>query len=434
MTAKKTRKTQIIAFGFDRINPHEKREPIETEEYVIRHVDFDSPECLDAGDALILPSDIFEDITRRHSLYGSYNSHNCDDAKLAQREKELFRLFDKKGWVCFLLGHLGNGESEDRKSDDLARRIANRTFQWTTPCKPYPHLKSKTDEFNAFFNQYGIARTELTPPYRNTQLRVLATDSREQKTYAAEVSGRSFFLPLKTLSSPGELSALLASAAAAIILYKKRNDLYLPAWVEEIRFKGEERLSEEREALQRKIQDATLELAKWERYKAILTASGKSLNQVVVDVLREYFGLNLKSDEAYIEDAMIHSQDGKACIYVVEIKGVTAGIKREHINQLDSHRERLGHDDLLPGLLIINDFSDTPGIESRKAKPIDQQHIAHAKRTNVRILRTVNLLDLMLESEHLTDRATFFLNACQKADPLVLPPLDGEKASTNNES
>jgi len=241
-------------------------------------------------------------------------------------------------------------------------------------------------------------------------------------------------LPLKTLSRKGELAEILITAAEAIILYKKRNDLYLPKWVEEIQFKSELRLQAEREDLQKKIQETVINLAKWEQYKAILTASGRSLNEVVVNVLRDYFHLNLKSEEAFIEDAMIYSDDSSLHLYVIEIKGVTAGIKREHINQLDSHRERLGVEHSIPGLLIINDFSDTPGIEPRKAKPIDQQHLTHATRLNVKILRTVNLIELMLASEDLTERKLFFLKACEQASPLVLVPSLSEGTTKNEES
>lgn len=258
MNVKKIRKTQIIAFGFDRINSREEREPIEGDEYVIRHMDYESHESLDVGDALIIPSDLFEKVTRVDSYDGAYNAYNCEENKLALREKELFRLYDKKGWACFFLGEIKNGNSGERKFDDLARRIANRTFQWTQPCKPYPHLKSKSDEFGRFFTQYGIAQTELTLPYRNEQVRALATDSKGDKTYAAEVFGRSFFLPLKNLSRKGELAEILQTAAEAIILYKKRNDLYLPKWIEEIQFKTELRLVAEREELQNKRRFARL--------------------------------------------------------------------------------------------------------------------------------------------------------------------------------
>ncbi|MDP1591306.1 MAG: hypothetical protein Q8M07_26365, partial [Prosthecobacter sp.] len=385
-------------------------------------------------DAVMLPSDFFENATRINIFEGSYNVYDCEDDKLAQREKELYRLFDKKGWACFFIGALKNGNSGERRFADLARKMANRTFQRTQSCKPFPHLKSKTDEFGNFFTRHGIAQTELTPPYQNGLFRTLATDPRGDKTYAAELAATRFFLPLKPLSRKGELAEILQTAAAAIILYKKRNDLYLPKWVEDIQFKTEIRLLAEQESLQRRLQETTNDLARWERHKAVLAASGRSLSEVVVDVLRNFFGLNLKSEEAYIEDAMIYSNDGSSHLYVVEIKGVAAGIKREQINQLDSHRERLGLDHSLPGLLIINDFCDTPGMEARKKKPVDEQHLAHATRLNVRILRTTSLIDLMLASEELRDRTSFFLKACEQASPLVLAPLGSEEANNNENS
>ncbi|MDP1589849.1 MAG: hypothetical protein Q8M07_19005, partial [Prosthecobacter sp.] len=68
MSVKKARKTQIIAFGFDRIDSHNEWSPIEGDEYIIRHVGYSSHEPLDDGDAVMLPSDIFENATRINSF------------------------------------------------------------------------------------------------------------------------------------------------------------------------------------------------------------------------------------------------------------------------------------------------------------------------------------------------------------------------------
>ena len=79
-----------------------------------------------------------------------------------------------------------------------------------------------------------------------------------------------------------------------------------------------------------------------------------------------------------------------------EIKGINGGLKREHINQVDSHRERLGLPTEIPGLLILNDFSDINGLQERKAKRFDQVHLGHADKLNIRILRTTTLLEIVV--------------------------------------
>ncbi len=418
------RKTQIIAFGFDKIVTNTDGLNHTDDEYTIGHVAYDSEESIASADAIMLPSDIFE-ITKTHQdVYGHrYTTYQCETKKLAEREKQLYRVLDRNGWVCLFLRRLNPGGSRETRFNDLARKLVNKSFDWANSHDPFPHLRSKSDEFRAFIDDFGIAQTKLGVPFRAHGIQALATSDDVREVFAAEIGGRKFFLPLKPISRQGELADILKCAAKSILSYKKRNDLYLPQWLEAICFKNEENISSEIDALSARLDQAKLELSKWPRYKAVLTASGTLLNKVVVSVLRDFFQLNLKSEEGYIEDALIHTETGTP-LFVVEIKGVNSGIKREQINQLDSHRERLGMDQHLPGLLIINDFAETPGIEARKAKRIDGQHLEHARRLNVRILRTVTLIEIMLATESRANRSELFLKACDQGSPIVaLPPL-----------
>jgi hypothetical protein len=79
-----------------------------------------------------------------------------------------------------------------------------------------------------------------------------------------------------------------------------------------------------------------------------------------------------------VEDAMIQ-EDGLP-LYVVEVKGVSGGVKREYINQVDSHRERRSLTPEVPGWLIINDFMGTEGLEKRIDKTFDSHLMDHAKK------------------------------------------------------
>ncbi len=105
-----------------------------------------------------------------------------------------------------------------------------------------------------------------------------------------------------------------------------------------------------------------------------------------------------------------------------EIKGINGGLKREHINQVDSHRERLGLPTEIPGLLILNDFSDIDGLQERKAKRFDQVHLGHADKLNIRILRTTTLLEIVVALETERDRGSKLLQLCASGTPLVKLP------------
>jgi hypothetical protein len=242
----------------------------------------------------------------------------------------------------------------------------------------------------------------------------------DDSAVAAAVDGRWFFLPFFTTKRDGrELPAALTLATEAILDFKTRNEIVFPPWVSEIRFQRENELSAAIAEAEQTLLRVNEEGRQWQKYKAILCTSGERLVGIVVEIFRNYFGLNVSYDEKYVEDALIKADDNSP-LYVVEVKGVKGGIKRENINQLDNHRERLGISSDVPGLLILNDFLNVDSFEERKAKHVDNEMLAHARKLNVRVLRTTALIELMLRCEKQPDRKQAFLQTCAKADPLVL--------------
>jgi hypothetical protein len=96
--------------------------------------------------------------------------------------------------------------------------------------------------------------------------------------------------------------------------------------------------------------------------------------------------------------------DAKTVVAVGEAKGTNGGIKRDHINQVDSHRERLGLTDAVPGLLLINNQMDVSGIAKRGETQVALEQVRHARRMNVLIARTIDLLYLMRYLEDDVDK------------------------------
>ncbi|MHA3773362.1 hypothetical protein ACXR0O_17655 [Verrucomicrobiota bacterium sgz303538] len=354
-------------------------------------------------------------------MYRPYTVCNCDQHRLAEREKQVFNAFSNGAWTCFLLQELDNGNGGQWAKTDLAKKVANSLFSSIADHNPTPHVYSKADEFREFFKTYGIARTTLGTPRDPAKTRTLAASENGASIFAAEFGSKIFFLPFKALHQiSSELVPLLTSAVGSILSYKLRNDVYLPEWVEEIRFNTENTLDEQISRLEEQLVELKGTSALWRSYKGILCASGRGLSETVVSVLRSFWGLNLQSEEAYIEDAMIYDEKGTP-LFVVEIKGVNGGIKRDHINQVDSHRERLNLPEAVPGLLIINDFADEEGLQERKDKQIDRNHLDLALKQNVRVLRTTALLDLMLiaEQKEIPERTKTFFDVCNAGKPLV---------------
>ena len=323
-------------------------------------------------------------------------------------------------WAAFLLGDVWNGYENQWCDTDLAKKYLNAFFGAVESIDPEPHVPCKRDEFKSYLRDYGIARTRFRWPADEIVARVLAGE--EACIYAAEVSGKFFFLPLP--DGPRDRGAALKIATLAtesIVAYKRRNQIYLPANIAALRFKSESAAEQQiRELSDRLIQlEESLDL--WKEYKAILCSSGDLLTRAVVKVLRNFFGLTTSDEDKFIEDATILDSNQQP-LFIVEVKGVSGGLRRDHINQVDSHRDRLQISPQTPGLFIINDFMDVEDLNERKAKQFDADHIARAHRDNVRILRTTTLFDMMLALEERADRGALFLKACTDATPLVQVP------------
>jgi hypothetical protein len=421
MAAVKSKTSLVYAYGFDSLGFSETSD-LEHDQFTIRFIPYRSTDSLEGADGLLIPSGIFETFETHSPHWQPYTTCRSDTHRMAEREKQIFNAWDAGAWTCFLLRALDNGTDNRWSGTDLAKKIANQMFKKVADHDPTPHLYSKADEFRDFFKTYGIARTTLEGPEFPAKTRRLATAVNDGVIYAAEFAGSFFFLPLKSLQNAGsELPPLLRSVTESVLVYKQRHDFYLPDWLKDLRFKSEAALDQRISDIEKEIIQLKEDSRLWERYKGILCASGRTLNEIVVTVLRVFFQLKLHSEEAYVEDAIIYDIAGQP-VFVVEIKGVNGGVKREHINQVDSHRERLELSPSISGLLIINDFADVPNLEERRSKQIDNNHLELAKRQNVRVLRTTTLIDLMLSTEEMTERASVFVEICLAGAPLVQLP------------
>ncbi|HTD67925.1 MAG TPA: hypothetical protein VK846_15480 [Candidatus Limnocylindria bacterium] len=414
------KKSLVFAFGFDSLGFVAPGE-FETDSAIIRFIGVQSDIDLQDADGLIIPSGLFEKFRKEHNPLGeSYWVVECARDEMARREKQMNLARKNGAWVAFLLQDVDNGR-ENRWSDtDLAKRYVNVFFKNVVAVDPDPHVPCKSDEFRQYLDRYGIARTCLRWPRDFAQVRILAGD--EDATFAAEVGGNFFFLPLPSVSRDRNESVRIASSVSeAVIEYKRRNQIYLPAAIAALRFKGEAETEQQIAKLQTDLVKLEESLELWHEYKAILCTSGNLLTRSVVKVLRTFFGLSTSDEDRFVEDAAILDSNQQP-LFIVEVKGVNGGLRREHINQVDSHRDRLQISTQTLDLLMINDFMDVEDLSERKAKQFHTDHLARAQQDNVRILRTTTLFDMMLAFEGRTDRAPLFLKACTDAAPLVELP------------
>ena len=196
-----------------------------------------------------------------------------------------------------------------------------------------------------------------------------------------------YFVPsLVPDNRPETIADFFSKLCIAVQTTASKLDIAIPSWVNEFEFDAEEKIRTEVESLEEQIKECVGELNRLERYKGILTWSGDQLVIGVADVFKTGFGFAIDTIDEFKEDLKLLDTEGEPwCI--CEIKGVNRGVKREHINQTDSHRERSGFSDDFPSLLISNvSMRAEQSISSRDA-PIANEQIRHAKSMNVLVVR-----------------------------------------------
>jgi len=114
-----------------------------------------------------------------------------------------------------------------------------------------------------------------------------------------------------------------------------------------------------------------------------------------------HVGIKTKRDEIYEEDFWITERNRETVI--VEAKGLDKNLKRPHISKLDEHRGAREKPDEFPALLVVNSFNNAKSLQE-KNKNISTNEIKKAVRTNVLLLRTIDLCNAytLMEKKVLT--------------------------------
>jgi hypothetical protein len=120
--------------------------------------------------------------------------------------------------------------------------------------------------------------------------------------------------------------------------------------------------------------------------KSVLWLGDNSLVKATNNMLKK-MGFQTDIDEIYEEDLWIIKNQEK--LIIVEVKGLNKNLTRQHISQLDEHREARKVPNLT-GLLIANTFMTADSLES-KDQAFPPNVVEKAKNTNVVITRTIDL-------------------------------------------
>jgi len=392
----------IFAYGLDRAGFTTPTEPLETEDLRVEWIPYASPQSLDDADAVVFPSGIFETISYHPSYLGAkVGTVKTDREMLLARERQVANILRKGGWACVLVSEIidklpdDHGRMHPTGDTDLAKRLLTGIgIERVQVPEGTGYVAAKRDEFREYIRRWGVARTLFSGPRLNKRLAVVG-----DSVAGFEVSERLFFLPFHTTTRSAQEAREVASIVVDSILdYRRKVTVEVPEWARSLQFQEEARLLEEQGRLQEKLMEVESGIALWEERKAILVTSGENLKSRVVEILKSFFGLDVDPLDEGREDFKVISRG--EIVSVGESKGTNSGIKREYINQVDSHRERLGFGVDVPGVLIINNQMDVSSVEGRLATQIAPEQVAHARRLNVAIMRTIDLLYLMRHLEN----------------------------------
>ena len=394
---KDRRMYRLMAYGVERKGLTPPAKPIVDRNYSVTFEKFDTPTRFNEVDGVIIMQGIFESFKEEHNWMGeSYETLSCHQDQLDRRTKEAELMIQQGGFACFVLCKPFMDRVEGRRceSTDLAKRALNIPDVYRKNFgNRVTGLAVKRDEFRNFLQIYGAANSYFENYSDAIDWRVLAEYQRA--TVAMVLEERMFFIPaLLPENSPERVHEFFSVLADALTSTLNRFQVEVPDWVKKFQFETERGLEDARILHLKEIEEIDSQLSGMERFKRVLLFDGEALVEAVAEVLRSGFGFNVNDIDELREDLKITDDDGTPILFV-EIKGTNKGVKREHINQADSHRERADMQSDFPVVLLVNTHIKNSRSIAEKDQPVPQEQVRHAVKANVLIMRTFDLLGLL---------------------------------------
>jgi len=397
------KREKVIVYGFDKLGYNLPGKALDGGQFSFEILGSTELEgSWEKAKGLIILSGTFENFYR--DTLGFFRA-NYKQNVLSVIENHFYNLIGRGGWVCFLLVDdliKKTDKDGDIRTFDLSKKFASQLgLDWINKESTDPVLSWKFDEFKSYIQKYGMRKTEFERKSYNNDITVLSGD--KENFTAFEAYKKIFFLPFQPTSTKDEMiievSTLLGNSINSYLL---KTSTTLPEWTNEFQLQREINLIEEINVTNQKLNTIKEKLKGIRDYKLLLTTSGDNLRKIGITVLEEEFGYVIDPIDNGLEDAKI--MNGDEILAFVEFKGTNKGVKREYINQVDSHRERNNVDSSYPGILIINTKMKSSSIHEKMDETIAKEHIVHAERMNVTIIRTVDLLNVIKLNENQLDK------------------------------
>lgn len=390
------KKVRIIAYGVELAGLTVPDKPIEDRNFTLTFEKFSTSKRFQEFDGVIIFQGIFETFERKSNYTSSWLSHKYDKDELDKRLKELKLLLQNGGFACFMMTQpfIDHSDGYKYEDTDLTKIALNyHSFYRENFGKRTANLEIKRDEFRHFLEIYGAASTHFKNYNDHVDLRVIAETN--GRVTAFILFDEMIFIPCLLPDNNHErVEEFFRLLTDALISTRKKIQVEIPAWVKEFEFVEENQLLKTRIDLVTEIEHIDSKLRQLDQFKRILVCDGDALVEGVRDVFSMGFGLKVDEIDELREDLKILNENNEPFMFI-EIKGTNRGVKRENINQTDSHRERADLLPTFPALLIMNTHIKNTRTLHEKNQDVALEQVSHARKTNVLILRTYDLLELL---------------------------------------
>jgi len=390
------RQYNVLVFGMEKLNLPIPSEPLRARNFSVFFEPYGTPRRFQEYDGVVVFQGIFEKFEHHSNYMRSYVSHQWDADELDKRKKEARLLQGKGGFLCFLLTDpfIDSDSGRDFSGTDLAKYHLNYPHFYRENFRNRAaHVTPMLDEFKRFLEVFGAANTFFKNHNDALECNVLAKVGNAEVGLILERS--EYFLPsLVPDPRPDVVTEYFELLIDAITSVHNKLHVVVPEWATAFEFIEEVSLSKERASLLGGLSRIDQRLEQLNGFKAALVQTGPELVSNVTAMLVAALGTKVDATEEFREDVKLIGEDGKV-IAVCEIKGINRSVKRENINQTDSHRERSGFDETFPALLIANTNIKAARSLAEKNQDIAVEQVKHAVHMRVLIMRTIDLLGLL---------------------------------------
>lgn len=386
----------ILVYGIEKRGLTAPTKPLGSRNYSISFEPFDTSQRFNEYDGVVLFQGIFEHFERKSNYMESWLAHSYNKNELDKRKKEAHLLIENGGFLCFLLNtaFIDRDQGRDFSSTDLAKYHLNYSNLYREDFgNRIAHINIKSDDFKQFLSLYGAACSQFTLYNKHIEWRVVAETA--GIVVGMIINRNEYFLPtLIPDNRPEVIEEYFTFLVEGLTSSHNKLQQSFPEWIEEFSFDEEVGLATECKSLRDRISEIQNRRTVLSKFKSVLTLSGDALVANVHEIFIYGFGIAVDTKDELREDFKLLDETGKP-ICLCEVKGTNRGVKRDYINQTDSHRERSDFDENFPALLIINTHIKNARSVSEKDQEIANEQINHAVKMNVLIIRTIDLLGLL---------------------------------------